>query len=650
MVVTVTQDHGVAIVTINNPPVNATSTAVRKGLLDAVETTEANPAVEAVVLICTGRTFIAGADVREFGQPPVEPHLPDLLMRIENASKPWVAAIHGTALGGGLETAMACHHRIADASAKLGLPEVTLGVIPGAGGTVRLPRLVPPETALQMLATGKPIPAAAAFQAGLVDEVAQNDLLESAIAFARKAGAPSPVLQRSVIALTDLETFDVAASKIVQKAGGQNAPREAIRSLRNAYEMTAGAALEAERAAFLSLRNDPQSAAMRHIFFAERATTKIDRIKGITSNAIDKVSIIGGGTMGAGISAACLLSGYQVQMIERDLDAASTGRNRVEKILAGSLKRGMITEDKHESLIAAFSCGTDYADLSDSGLIIEAVFEDMNVKKDVFAKLSAVARPDAILATNTSYLDVGELSSTVVEPERVIGLHFFSPAYIMKLLEIVAPDSTSGKTLAAAVTFAKRLRKIPVLAGVCDGFIANRIMSAYRREAEYMIEDGAMPWDVDAAMTAFGMPMGVFQMGDLAGLDISWAMRKRQALTRDPGERYVDIGDKLCEMGRLGRKTGRGYYQYNHEGQAEPDPEVEALLVSESKRKGIIRTQLDTNEIMKRILAAMQSEGTKILQEGIAQSPDDIDVVMVNAYGFPRWKGGPMYMMAQGAE
>ncbi|EBA06848.1 3-hydroxyacyl-CoA dehydrogenase NAD-binding domain-containing protein [Sagittula stellata] len=644
MVVSLTRDADIAIVTIDNPPVNAVGLAVRQGLWDAVERTEADETIRAVVLACAGRTFIAGADVTEFDQAPVAPHLPDLLLLIERATKPWVAAVHGTALGGGLETAMACHHRIMDAGAKLGLPEVTLGVIPGAGGTVRLPRLVAAETALQMITTGKPISASEAVQAGLADAVAVQDVLAEAIDLARTAPAPTPLLDRAAQAPTDPVLWDAAAAKILKKAAGQTAPKAAVQALRNAYEMDAQAALAAERETFLTLRSAPQSAALRHIFFAERATARVDRIKGVAPRPLNRIGIIGGGTMGAGIAAACLLSGYSVQMIERDADAAEAGKARVSGTLDGSLKRGLISTEQHDSMTRAFAASDSYSALGDTDLVIEAVFEDMEVKKKVFAQIEAAVGPDAIIATNTSYLDVNEIAASTGTPSRVVGLHFFSPAHIMKLLEIVVPDGVSDQTLATAVAFAKSLRKIPVLAGVCDGFIANRIMSAYRREAEYMIEDGALPWEVDAAMVGFGLPMGIFQMGDLAGLDISWAMRKRQAATRDPAERYVEIGDKLCEMGRFGRKTGRGYYLYEDGSKGTPDPEVEALILAESARKGIDRQPMTAEEIMRRILGAMQAEGRKILAEGIARSADDIDVVMVNAYGFPRWRGGPMYM------
>lgn len=646
MVVSLSTQNGVAIVTIDNPPVNATSQAVRQGLLDAVAQTEADDGVRAVVLHCAGRTFIAGADVREFGKPPMEPHLPDVMNAIESASKPWIAAIHGTALGGGLETAMACHQRIAAPTAKLGLPEVNLGLIPGAGGTVRLPRLVPAEAALNMVATGKPVGAAAALRDGLIDAISDGDLVQDAIDLADKATAPTPTIERAVRQPADGAAFEALAAKITAKARGQNAPKAAVQAVKNAFVLTASKALEAERETFLSLKADPQSAALRHIFFAERGTTKIDRIKGVAPKPLAQIGVIGGGTMGAGIAAACLLSGYAVHMVERDMQAAEAGRDRVLATLDGSLKRGLITQDKHQKLTAAFAASDSYGDLGEADLIIEAVFEDMAVKKQVFSQIEAVAKSDAILATNTSYLDVNEIAAQLQDPGRAIGLHFFSPAHIMKLLEIVVHDTVSDETLATAVQFAKGLRKIAVSAGVCDGFIANRIMSTYRREAEYMIEDGALPWEVDRAMVAFGLPMGVFQMGDLAGLDISWAMRKRQAATRDPNQRYVDVGDKLCEMGRFGRKTKRGYYTYEDDPKGQPDPEVEALILSESERKGITRKAMTSDEIMARILGAMQSESQNILDEGIAQSADDIDVVMVNAYGFPRWRGGPMFMQA----
>lgn len=647
MSVALTRSGNTAIVTIDNPPINALGAKVRQGLLEALEDTQADSDINAVVLICAGRTFIAGADIKEFGKPPEPPFLPELLAKIETASKPWIAAIHGTALGGGLETALVCRHRIASPTAKLGLPEVNLGLIPGAGGTVRLPRLIDPEHALALIAGGKPISANEALKIGLIDAVAEDDLLEAALKLAQRASQEPlaiPTSQRPAETIKNPDSFRARAAKILTKAGQQNAPKTAIALVENALTLDVQSAFKVEREAFLKLREDPQSKALRHVFFAERATTRLDRIKGIAAKPINQIGVIGGGTMGAGIAAACLLSGYTVTMIERDDNARNAGQKRVEDILSGSQNRGLISAERHDQLLASFNTDTDYHALSATDLVIEAVFENMNVKQDVFKQLDPILADEAIIATNTSYLDVNVLAGCVSHPERVIGLHFFSPAHIMKLLEIIVPDALSDQVLASAIAFAKRLGKIAVTAGVCDGFIANRIMSAYRREAEYMLEDGALPWQIDQAMTAFGFPMGIFQMQDMAGLDISWAMRKRQAASRDPNQRYVDIGDRLCEQGRFGRKSGRGYYRYDERPQGVPDSDVEALILTESKRKGIARQSFTHQDIMARILTSMNQESGKILNEGIARHPDDIDVVLINAFGFPRWRGGPMFM------
>ncbi|SMH39808.1 short chain enoyl-CoA hydratase [Maritimibacter sp. HL-12] len=646
MSVSITTESGMATVTIDNPPCNALNRAVREGLVRAVDAIEGDPGVEAVVLRCAGETFAAGADIGEFGQPLRTPHLPDVLHRIETCPKPWVAAIHGTALGGGLELAMACHLRVADRQARLGLPEVTLGLIPGAGGTVRLPRLVRAELAMDMAAGGKPIPAVMAQEAGLVDALADGDLLEQArrrAAQAARDSAWTATLARAVRQPDDRAALDARAAKIRARAGGQTSPGAAAAAIFNALDLPAEQALDAERATFLALRDDPQAEALRHVYLAERDTTRIDRLKNVAPRPCTSIAVIGGGTMGAGIAAAGLLAGLGVIMVERDTAAAEAGRARVAGILDGSRQRGVISDRQHAAMISAFRATAGYDVLDRADIVIEAVFEDMEVKKQVFRALDASTRPDAVLATNTSYLDVDEIACAVANPSRVLGLHFFSPAHIMKLLEIVVPAKVADDVLATGVALAGRLKKIAVFAGICDGFIANRIMSAYRRECEYMLEDGALPWEIDAAMTGFGLPMGMFQMQDLAGLDISWAMRKRQAATRDPAQRYVEIADKLCERGHFGRKTGRGWYLYEN-GTALPDPEVEALILSDSRRKGITRKAFSADEIMDRILRTMQSEGEKVLAEGIARNGADIDVVMVNAYGFPRWLGGPMFL------
>lgn len=644
MTVSVSYKQGVAIVTIDNPPVNAASHAVRAGLMDAIAETDAAD-VSAVVLICTGRTFVAGADVREFGQPAKEPGLPEVVDQLEAANKPWIAAIHGTALGGGLELALACRYRIALDTARMGLPEVHLGLIPGAGGTVRLPRLIGAEAALNVIAGGKPVAAQKALDLGLIDQVVKGDLLQAALGFAGalpEAGLRGALIDTPVKPIRDKMKWAAQVAGIKKKARGQNSPMAAVHAIENAVELSATRAMSKERELFLKLKDDPQSLALRRIFFAERSVSKMARLKDVAPRDFANIGIVGGGTMGAGIAAACLLSGLKVTMLERDGESLSAGLARVIGTLEQSHSRGLIDAAALGNMHAAFTGAVEYAALSDVDLVIEAVFEDMAVKRDVFTRLDAVTRPDAVLATNTSYLDIGDIADVVADPSRVLGLHFFSPAYIMKLLEIVHPPKVADDVLATGFALGKRLRKIAVPAGVCDGFIANRMMSAYRRECDFMLEDGALPQEVDAAMVGFGFPMGIFAMQDLAGLDIAWAMRKRQAAGRTADMRYVDIADQLCEMGRFGRKAGKGWYDYSSDPKGAVDPGVEELILSESARKGITRQWITSDQIMERILRVMRREGQKILDEGIAESADAINVVMVNGYGFPRWLGGPM--------
>lgn len=642
--VSIENKNGIAIVKVSNPPVNALSHAVRSGLMDAIKSTESDDTVSSVILICEGRTFIAGADVREFNQPPQEPHLPDVIIALEATTKPWVAAIHGTALGGGLEITLGCDYRICVPSAKLGLPEVNLGLIPGAGGTVRMPRLVSPEEAVSMIASGKPMNAAKAKEIGLVDEIVEGDLLQAAIAFASKGLSQQvPISKRDANQPASSEAWQKLKSSLIAKARGQNSIAAAVEAVERSISMNAEEAFSAERASFIELKEDTQSKALRHIFFAERSATRMPELKDLAPRDLKSIGIIGGGTMGAGIAAACLLAGYSAVMIERDDEALSTGQSRVTKTLDGSLKRGLVSEAKHAKMLGAFSGDTAYEALADCDLIVEAVFEDMDVKKQVFAKLDAATKPNAILASNTSYLDVNEIAQSTENPSRVIGLHFFSPAHIMKLLEIIVTDDAVPEVLATAFTFGKRLRKITVPSGVCDGFIGNRIMSSYRKEVDYMLQDGALPDDIDSAMRDFGFPMGIFEMQDLAGLDIGWANRKRLAPTRDPNERYVAIADTLCEMGRFGRKTGKGWYIYDENNKRTIDPEVTAIIEANSAEAGITRTSFSAGEIMDRIMSAMRAESQKVLDEKIAATPEAIDVVMVNGYSFPRYRGGPLF-------
>ena len=639
MIVSIAKQGRVAVVTIDNPPVNASSQAVRAGLLEAVAATEVDPDVDAVVLACAGRTFVAGADVREFDLPPVEPHLPDVITAIEAASKPWVAAIHGTALGGGLELAMGCHARVADPKARMGLPEVTLGLVPGAGGTVRLPRLVEAELALTMIAGGKPISAKASLEAGLIDAIATGDLLGEAVALANTLDAPQRTLEKAVVGATNPDAFDKTASGLRRKARGQVSIGAAIDAVERGLRLPADAALAEERATFLALKSSDQARALRHIFFAERATLADPRAKQ-TPRPVTRIGVIGGGTMGAGIASACLMRGFHVTLIERDDTSLAAGTNRVRGTLDSSAKRGLLPD--LDAVIARFETATDFAALADADLVIEAVFEDLEVKKQVFAQLDAVTRPDAILATNTSYLDVNAIAGVLSDPSRAIGLHFFSPAHIMKLLEIVLPDAVAEDVIAMAARLSKSLGKIGVLSGVCDGFIGNRIMSAYRAEADRLLIDGATPEQVDAAMRDYGFPMGVFEMQDLAGLDIAWAMRKRRLAEGKISGPYIRIADRLCEMGRFGQKTGAGWYDHSDKG-AQPSELVMSIIAEERQMMGKADPSFPTEHVMPRMLGAMTREAEAVLAEGIARSADDIDVVMVNGYGFPRWKGGPMF-------
>ena len=645
--VTLTLADDVAVITIDNPPINATSHSVRAGLVDALDKIEKDTAIKAAILICDGKTFIAGADVSEFGQPPKNPILPDVIKRLETSPKPVIAAIHGHALGGGLEVALGCHYRIADISAKLGLPEVNLGLIPGAGGTVLLPRLISTENAISLITSGKPVSASAASDMGLIDAIAHGELIDAAKDFAKtiiNRPCPTPLVDRAPVDPLGDDQWQETLASVKKKARGQIAPQIAATAIRTGIEQGAEAGLMHEREKFIELRDSDQSKALRHIFFAERSVGKLPDIDGVKPNTLSKIGVIGGGIMGAGIATASLLAGFDVKIIERNEDACATGHATVEKHLAGSLKRGLISQERFDSVMASLSTSMEYADLGNADLVIEAVFEDMSVKHDVFGKLSLYCKPTAVLASNTSYLDINEIAVKCVNPARVIGLHFFSPAHIMKLLEIVRTDKADAKSLATAFAFARKLGKIAVPCGVCDGFIGNRIMSAYRKHCEYMLEDGALPHQIDDAMVAFGFPMGLFAMQDMAGLEISWATRKRLAPFRDPSERYVALGDYLCEMERLGKKNGLGWYRYDENGKAQPDPSVDALVIAESAKKGITRRDFTHDEIIETILSAMRNEGDKILAEGIANSPDAIDVVMINGYGFPRHKGGPMFL------
>ncbi|MCA0405166.1 MAG: enoyl-CoA hydratase/isomerase family protein [Proteobacteria bacterium] len=644
MLFSLARQGDIAVVTLDNPPVNAISRAVRQGLLDMVEAVERDEGVRAVVLACAGRTFIAGADVKEFGKPPEAPHLPDVIKAIETCSKPWVATIHGAALGGGLEVALGCTARVATASASLGLPEVTLGVIPGAGGTTRLPRLVGVERAVDMITSGKPVKAPAGKAMGLVDEIIEGELLEGAIAFARKlATAPRavPLSARAVVAPPEAFWTEKRAA-LAKSAKGEVAPLKALECIKAASEMPFDEASKVEREAFLALRASPEAAALRHVTFAERAAPRPPEMNGIEPRALKALGVIGGGTMGAGIAAAALDAGLSVTLVERDAEALARGLANLKGIVDGAVKRGKLSAEAAEARMAGVAASTDYAALGHVDLVIEAVFEDLSVKRAVFEQAARACRADAILATNTSYLDPEAIFEGVPGAERCLGLHFFSPAQVMKLLEIVPCKATAADVLATGFALARAMNKIPVRAGICDGFIGNRILKTTRAQAERLLLAGATPAEVDAAMRAFGLPMGPFEAQDLGGLDIAAFQRKA---ARERGETpFAPVADRLVALGRLGQKTRGGWYDYD-EGSRTPkaSPAVLEAIHLASKEAGITTGAFTPEQIQDAILLPMVNEGAKILAEGIALRAADIDLVKIHGYGFPRTKGGPMH-------
>jgi 3-hydroxyacyl-CoA dehydrogenase len=638
--VTATRDGDVAVVTIENPPVNAMSFNVRESLSAALEDLREDDAVSAIVLACAGRTFVAGADITEFGKPMQKPELRDLIAALETIGKPTVAAIHGTALGGGLELALGCHFRVADKAARLGLPEVKLGLLPGGGGTVRMPRLIGAVKALRMVVSGVPINAAQALADGLADAVYETDLVDNAVAFARqKAGQDRPLVAvRDRAINADLAEFDAEAAKLAGKAKGLEAPIACAQSVRNAITLPIDEALAKERELFARLVAGDQSKAQGLVFFAEREAAKVPGIgKEVKPRAIRKVGVVGAGTMGGGIAMSFANGGLPVTMVEATDEALRRGLAALEKNYAISVSRGSLTEKEKAERLALIEGSTDYADLSDCDLIVEAVFEDMAVKKAVFSRLDGVARPGAILATNTSYLDVDAIAALTSRPQDVVGTHFFSPANVMKLLEVVRGRQTKPDVLATVLGLARAIGKVPVVVGVCHGFVGNRMLAARSAENEALLLEGTTPAVIDKAFTDFGWPMGPFQMSDLAGLDIGW--RNRKALGRK-----APVADALCEQGRFGQKTGKGFYSYQ-DGSRVPvsDPGVEALIQAKSAEEGIVRRTVSDTEIIERTLYPMINEGAKILEEGIAARASDIDVVWVNGYGFPVGKGGPMF-------
>ncbi|MDB6107750.1 MAG: 3-hydroxyacyl-CoA dehydrogenase [Gammaproteobacteria bacterium] len=638
----------IAVLTIDSPPVNAMGVAVRQGLHTALSRAFAEPSVEAVVLIGANDKFIAGVDIKEFGGQRTGVKLSDLQALIEQADKPVVAAIDGFALGGGLELALAMPFRISTARARVGLPEVNLGLLPAAGGTQRLTRLLGPEAALDIILSGRHLTAQEALENGLLDKIVAAPLLPAATSFARSVvAAATPI--RKVIELTNkvggvnFEMFAAVRKKNESKWRGMVAPYKIVECIEAACRLGPREGLQVERDAFQICLDAPARPAQVHLFFAERKAAKLP--SGETSarpRTIKSAAVIGAGTMGGGIAMGLANAGYDVKILDVSQDALDRGLDRVRSNYATSVARGSTRQTTVDAALARIEGVLDYAALGDADLVIEAVFEDMALKQETFRKLDAVAKPGATLGTNTSTMDIDAIAGVTQRPGDVIGLHFFSPAHVMRLLEVVRGSRTSSETVATAMSFAKDIGKMPVLARNADGFIGNRILKVYGRESEFLLEEGATPWQIDKALQAFGFPMGVFLMRDMAGLDVSWRVRQYRAQLRDPNERYSPVADRICELGRFGQKTGKGYYRYEGRN-AVPDPQIEALIEQVSADLGIERRPIRDDEIVTRILSAMVNEGAFILGEGIARRAGDIDVVYVHGYGFPKYRGGPMF-------
>ncbi len=646
-VVTFAKEGSVGVITVNNPPVNALSQAVRAGIKAGIAKGMAEADVSAMVIICDGRTFIAGADIREFGKPPMEPHLPDVCQFIEDCPKPVVAAIHGTALGGGLEIPLSCHFRIAVATAKVGLPEVKLGLLPGAGGTQRLPRVAGVQAALEMITSGTPVAAAKAKAMGILDEIVDGDLKAAALAFARKAVDEKLPLRRVSRLAAKLDTptvFEDFAKANARKFRGFLAPYKCIESVKNAAELPFAEGMKKEREIFLELQASDQSKAQRHVFFAER---EVVRIPGLPDDqptrAITSVGVLGAGTMGGGIAMCFANAGIPVKLLDVKQDFLDKGLAIIQKNYANTVAKGSLKQEVMDKRMSLIQPTLAYEDLKDVDLVIEAVFEDMAIKKEVFTKLDAVCKPGAILASNTSYLNVDDIAAITRRPQDVMGMHFFSPANVMRLLENVRGARTSPEVYATAMKIGKTIGKVPVLVGVCDGFVGNRMLAKRTRECGFMLEEGALPWQIDRVIYNFGFPMGPYQMGDMAGLDIGWRNRKAKFQTLTEREKKNTILDKICEMGHFGQKTGSGFYKYDEKRNATPDPMIEELIINHSKDVGITRRTITDQEIVERAIYSMINEGAKILEEGIAARPLDIDVVWLYGYGFPVYLGGPMF-------
>ena len=650
--VTYSRDNDIGVITVNHPPVNALSAAVRQGIKDCAEALEQDAQAKAGVLICEGRTFIAGADITEFGKVPRGPTFHQALNILEGLKKPIVAAIHGTALGGGLETALCCHYRCAVPSAQVGLPEVKLGLLPGAGGTQRLPRLVGVPIALDMITTGDPIPAAEALKLGVIDKVIEGDLRAGAIAFARQLVQDKKPLRK----VRDMEdkikplrgnkqVFDDYRKSMAHRARGFEAPYAIVDCIDAAVNMPFDEGIAFEQKGIATLMAGLQSQSQRYMFFAEREAAKIHDVPKDTPVAkVKRAAVLGAGTMGGGIAMNFANAGIPVYLLDTGKEQLDRGMDIIRKNYTNTMKKGRLTQTELDQRMRLITPTMDEKLMGEADFVIEAVFEEMGLKKEVFAKLDRICRKDAIMATNTSTLDVDEIAAATSRPEKVIGTHFFSPANVMRLIEVVRGKKSSKETIATTMALSKTLGKIAVLVGVCDGFVGNRILHQRQREADFLLEEGALPEQVDKVLFDFGLPMGPFAMGDLAGLDVSWRIRKGKAATRSKDERYSTLPDQVCELGRFGQKTGAGWFKYEGGSRTPiPDPAITQLIEAESKRLGIKRRKITDEEIIARLIYPMINEGAKILEEGMALRPSDVDVIWVYGYGWPKYRGGPMF-------
>ena len=645
--VTLDRQGGVIVASVNNPPVNALSHAVRAGLVGAIDALEGDPSAQALVICCEGRTFIAGADLREFGAPMKSPLLGEVIARLDACAKPVIAAMHGTALGGGFEIALACSYRIAVRDARFGLPEVKLGLLPGSGGIVRLPRLIGVEAALAMISEGNQIGAQEALDKGLLDQIADGDLKAASIAFARQiVDSAKGVRRTSELPVPSFDPAHLSAKRteLARKFKGMNAPQIAVDLIEMMTTTPFAEAAEKEYAACKALIASPQSRALRHLFSAEREALKIEGIPAdIAPRPVNHVAVVGPGTMGRGITTCFLMADLPVILVGRSDASLSKAQIAIAAMLDGNVKRGAISQAERDRKLAMLMLSTDYNGLGAVDLVVEAVSENIDTKKQVFRALEEALRPDAIIATNTSFLDIEELASSVSRPENVVGMHFFNPANIMKLLENVRGSRSAPDALATITALGKRLGKLPVMVGRSEGFVANRMLSKRTREAQFLLEDGATPWQVDKVLTGFGFPIGPFALADLAGMDIMAAARAARFARMTPREQRCNIVDKLVAAGRLGQKSGAGYYRYDAEGKRSPDPQVEQILADHGAEAGIVQRQITDEEILERCLYAMVNEAARILEEGAAARPGDIDVIWANGFGFPRHLGGPMF-------